>query len=239
MKFLHPIVLLLCLFGLAPAMAAEPVDTDPLEAINRPIFVFNERMDQYLLKPAARGYHAITPDPLETGVDNFFRNLRDVNTTLNSILQGRLQGAAQAGGRFLLNSTIGMLGLFDVATRMGIEPLRTDFGQTLAVWGVPEGPYLMVPLFGPRTMRSGVGTVFDAYTSVEVAIDDVRLRNSLIGLELVSSRVELLKAEDLISGDRYIFIRDAYLQQRRALVNDGEVEDSFSDFSDEDWPDEL
>ena len=239
MKFLHPIVLLLCLFGLAPAMAAEPVDTDPLEAINRPIFIFNERMDQYLLKPAARGYHAVTPDPLETGVDNFFRNLRDVNTTLNSILQGRLQGAAQAGGRFLLNSTIGMLGLFDVATRMGIEPLRTDFGQTLAVWGVPEGPYLTVPLFGPRTMRSGVGTVFDAYTSVEVAIDDVRLRNSLIGLELVSSRVELLKAEDLISGDRYIFIRDAYLQQRRALVSDGEVEDSFSDFSDEDWPDEL
>lgn len=239
MKFLHPIVLLLCLLGLAPAMAAEPVDTDPLEAINRPIFIFNERMDQYLLKPAARGYHAVTPDPLEMGVDNFFRNLRDVNTTLNSILQGRLQGAAQAGGRFLLNSTIGMLGLFDVATPMGIEPLRTDFGQTLAVWGVPEGPYLMVPLFGPRTMRSGVGTVFDAYTSVEVAIDDVRLRNSLIGLELVSSRVELLKAEDLISGDRYIFIRDAYLQQRRALVSDGEVEDSFSDFSDEDWPDEL
>ena len=88
-------------------------------------------------------------------------------------------------------------------------------------------------------MRSGVGTVFDAYTSVEVAIDDVRLRNSLIGLELVSSRVELLKAEDLISGDRYIFIRDAYLQQRRALINDGEVEDTFSDFGDEEWPDEL
>ncbi|MEZ5554872.1 VacJ family lipoprotein [Haliea sp.] len=239
MRFLRPTLLLLCLLSAAPVMASEPVNPDPLEAINRPIFIFNERMDQYLLKPAARGYHAITPDPLEVGVDNFFRNLRDVNTTLNSLLQGRFGGAAQAGGRFLLNSTIGILGLFDVATRMGVEPLRTDFGQTLAVWGVPEGPYLMVPLFGPRTMRSGVGTIFDAYTSVEVAIDDVRLRNSLIGLELVSSRVELLKAEDLISGDRYIFIRDAYLQQRRALVNDGEVEDTFSDFGDEEWPDEL
>ena len=232
-------LLLLCLLIVAPAMASEAVDPDPLEALNRPIFVFNERLDQYLLKPAARGYHAVVPDPLEIGVDNFFRNLRDVNVTINSLLQGRPKGAAQAGGRFLLNSTIGILGLFDVASRMGIEPLRTDFGQTLAVWGAPEGPYLMVPLFGPRTMRSGFGTVFDAYTSVEIAIDDVRLRNSLIGLELVSSRVELLKAEDLISGDRYIFIRDAYLQQRRALVNDGVVEDTFSDFGDDDWPDEL
>ncbi|MFO7553534.1 MAG: VacJ family lipoprotein [Haliea sp.] len=239
MKLLRPTLGLLCLLLFAPAMAQDTVNPDPWEGLNRPIFEFNERLDQYLLKPAAKGYQAVLPDPAEKGVSNFFSNLRDANSTINAVLQGRPGGAARAGGRFLLNSTIGMLGLFDVASRMGVEPYRTDFGHTLAIWGLPPGPFLMVPMLGPRTARSGTGTVFDALTSVEVSIDDVRLRNSLFGLELIDTRARLLKAEELMSGDRYIFVRDAYLQQRRALVNDGVVEDNFSDFGDADWDEDF
>lgn len=239
MKLLRPTLGLLCLLVFAPVMAQDTVNPDPWEGLNRPLFEFNERLDQYLLKPVAKGYQAVTPDPAEKGVSNFFGNLRDANSTINAVLQGRPGGAARAGGRFLLNSTIGMLGLFDVASRMGVEPYRTDFGHTLAIWGLPSGPYLMVPVLGPRTVRSGTGTVFDALTSVEVGIDDVRLRNSLFGLELVDTRAKLLKTEELMSGDRYIFIRDAYLQQRRALVNDGVVEDNFSDFGDDDWGEDF
>jgi phospholipid-binding lipoprotein MlaA len=239
MKLLRPLLGLFCLLVLTPAMAEDAVDPDPWERLNRPIFEFNERLDKLLLKPAAKGYQFVMPDPAEKGVSNFFSNLRDANATINALLQARPGGAARAGGRFLLNSTIGVLGIFDVASRMGVEPYRTDFGHTLAVWGLPSGPYVMVPMLGPRTIRSGTGTVFDGMTSVEVAIDDVRLRNSLIGLELVSGRAQLLKAEDLMSGDRYIFIRDAYLQQRRALVNDGVVDDGFSDFGDDDWDEDF
>ena len=120
---------------------------------------------------------------------------------------------------------------------MGIRPNRTDFGQTLAIWGFESGPYLMVPFFGPRTVRSGTGTIFDTYTSVPAYIDNVPLRNTLWGMELVHGRAMLLSSDELISGDRYIFVRDAYLQFREAFVNDGEVQDNFSDFEEdsEDW----
>ena len=119
---------------------------------------------------------------------------------------------------------------------MGIRPYRTDFGHTLAIWGVDSGPYLMVPFFGPRTVRSGTGTIFDVYTSIPTYIDNVPLRNSLFGLELIDGRARLLQADELLSGDAYIFIRDAYLQQRETFVNDGVVQDDFSDFGDEeDW----
>lgn len=239
MKLLRPLLGLVCLLLLAPAVAQEAVDPDPWEKLNRPIFVFNERLDQLLLKPAAKGYQFIMPDPAEQGVSNFFSNLRDANATINALLQGRPDGAARAVGRFLLNSTVGVLGIFDVATPLGVEPYRTDFGHTLAMWGLPSGPYVMVPMLGPRTVRSGTGSVFDAFTSVEAGIDDVAVRNSLVGLDLVSSRATLLKAEDLMSGDRYIFIRDAYLQQRRALINGGVVEDDFSDFGDDDWDEDF
>lgn len=231
------VILLLCLL-LSPSLSwAE--DPDPLEAINRPIFVFNEHLDQYFLKPVAQGYQFIMPDPAERGVSNFFDNLRDFNGTLNALLQGRFDRAARNGGRFLLNSTFGVLGLFDVASPMGVERYRTDFGHTLARWGTPEGAYLMVPFFGPRTVRSGIGDIVDTYSSPEAQVDDVRTRNTLFFLDVLDGRVRLLKAEDLMSGDRYIFIRDAYLQQRRALVSDGEVEDNFSDFSDDEWEEDF
>ncbi len=168
---------------------------------------------------------------------NVFANLYDANAAINSLLQGRFMGAAESGGRFLVNSTVGIVGLFDVATPLGIRPNRTDFGQTLAIWGFESGPYLMVPFFGPRTVRSGAGTIFDTYTSVPAYIDNVPLRNTLWGMELIHGRSLLLSSDELISGDRYIFVRDAYLQFREAFVNDGQVQDSFSDFEEDadDW----
>lgn len=231
-------VILLCCLVLAPALSGAE-ESDPLEALNRPIFVFNDNLDRYFLKPVAEGYQFVMPDPAERGVSNFFDNLRDFNGTLNAVLQGRLGSAARNGGRFLLNSTFGVLGLFDVATPMGVERYRTDFGHTLARWGTPEGAYLVVPFFGPRTVRSGIGDIVDTYSSPEAQVDDVRTRNSLFFLDVVDGRVRLLKAEELMSGDRYIFVRDAYLQQRRALVSDGKVEDSFSDFADDDWDEDF
>jgi len=212
---------------------------DPFEPINRPMFALNDAFDRWALRPVARGYDFVVPAPAKRGVSNFFSNLYDVTSTLNAVLQWRWEGASQSGGRFLVNSTLGVVGLFDVATSMGIRPYRTDFGQTLALWGVPEGPYVMLPLFGPRTFRSGTGTLVDTFAlSVPPYIGDDTLRNSVWGLELVHGRSVLLGSDELISGDRYIFVRDAYLQQRAAFVNDGELQDDFADFEDS-WDQEL
>ncbi|MEH6518958.1 MAG: VacJ family lipoprotein [Halioglobus sp.] len=216
----------------------ETVNPDPLESINRPLFALNNTLDRFLVRPIAVGYDFIMPAPAQRGVGNFFANIYDFSSALNAVLQGRFEGAAQGGGRFLVNSTVGVLGVFDVATPIGIRPYRTDFGHTLAIWGLPPGPYVMVPLYGPRTIRSGTGTIVDTYTSVPTYIDNVPLRNSIWGLELVDGRSRLLNAEQLMSGDRYIFVRDAYLQQRKYFVSDGEVEDNFSDF-DEAWDAEF
>jgi phospholipid-binding lipoprotein MlaA len=212
---------------------------DPFETLNRGVFVFNDGFDRYLLRPVAIGYDFILPDPVQRGMGNFFANLYDANAAVNSVLQWRWEGAGENTGRFVINSTVGLLGFFDVATRMGIAPNRTDFGHTLATWGAPSGPYLMVPFFGPRTIRSGTGTIFDSYVSVQAALDNVRLRNSLWGLELIDGRSRLLRVDDLMTGDRYIFIRDAYLQQREIFVNDGVVTDNFSDFEEEPWDEEF
>jgi phospholipid-binding lipoprotein MlaA len=224
------LVLLLALpLGMAQAGEQER-NVDPLEAINRPLFTINNTLDKYLMRPVAKGYDWVMPDFAKRGVGNMFANMYDFNSAINGVLQGRFKGAAQGGGRFVVNSTLGLVGLFDVATPMGIRPYRTDFGHTLAIWGFESGPYVMVPFFGPRTFRSGTGTIFDTYTSIPTYIDNVPLRNSLWGLELVDGRASLLKADELITGDQYIFVRDAYLQFRETFVNDGEVQDTFSDF---------
>ena len=209
---------------------------DPYEEINRKIFAFNDSLDRNFLLPVSRGYRFLMPAFAEQGVRNFFSNLEDFNGAINALMQGQLEGAARDSGRFLLNSTGGLLGFVDIATVMGIDPYRTDFGHTLAIWGVNPGPYLMVPAFGPRTLRSGTGYIFDTLVSAQSAIDSLPARVTLSSLELVEDRADLVETEDLIFGDRYIFIRDVYLQQREALMSDGEVEDSFSDYyEDFDW----
>ena len=230
------LVLLLTFPAIAATAQEQEKNPDPFEPVNRALFAFNDSIDRWFLRPVAKGYDWITPAPVQRGVGNMFANMYDFNAAINGVLQWRWAGAAQSSGRFIVNSTVGLLGVFDVATTMGISPYRTDFGHTLAIWGFESGPYLMVPLFGPRTIRSGTGTIFDTYTSIPTYIDNVRVRNSLWGLELIDGRARLLNADELVTGDRYIFIRDAYLQGRETFVNDGVVQDDFSDFgAEEDW----
>ena len=218
------------------ATAQEQTNPDPFEGFNRKIFTFNDGLDRNIVAPVSRGYRAITPNFAKRGVRNFFANLYDFNGAINAVLQGRFVRAVQNGGRFVINSTVGLLGTLDIASEMRIRPYRTDFGHTLALWGFNSGPYLMVPFFGPRTVRSGTGFVFDTVASVQWGIDDFRVRAGLFALEVIDNRASLTDAEELITGDRYIFIRAIYLQQREAFVNDGVVQDTFFDFDEEfDW----
>jgi phospholipid-binding lipoprotein MlaA len=229
------VLFLLAPFGSACA-AAEERDLDPWEPLNRKVFAFNETLDKYILRPTARGYRFVMPDAAERGVGNFIANIYEFNSVINSLLQGRFEGAAQSGGRFVVNTTLGLLGFFDVATPIGIRPNRADFGQTLAVWGFEPGPFVMLPLFGPRTVRSGVGYLADTYTSIPALIDNREAAWIFWTVEVIDYRASLLDADDLITGDRYIFIRDAYISARETFVNGGVVDDSFSDFEDEgDW----
>ena len=209
--------------------------SDPLESFNRRVFAFNDVMDRYLLSPLASGYHYVTPDFLEIGVNNFFANLSDLNSLVNHSLQGELGDAAGDGGRFIVNSTVGLFGLIDVASDMGLEYHRADFAQTLSKWGVGSGPYLMVPILGPYTARSGVGRLFDSNAFSYQQLDDVRTRNGLWAVDTLSDRAALLEADELITGDRYIFVRDAYLQ-RREFLNTGEILDTFGG-DDFEWED--
>lgn len=234
MRLLLMILLLQIVSGCATA-PAEEANVDPFEGANRAVFVFNDGLDKMILAPVARGYNWVTPGFVQTGVRNFFANLYDLNGAVNAVLQGRFTKMAENTGRFLVNSTVGMFGFIDIASEMGIDPYRTDFGHTLATWGFRSGPYLMVPFFGPRTVRSGTGTMFDTVASLQWQLDTTS-RNLLFALEVVDNRASLSAAEDLITGDRYIFVRDAYLQQREYFVTGGAVVDTFSDFEDEfDW----
>jgi len=230
-RYLLAIVLL---FPLTPVLAAEEENIDPWESTNRKIFAFNETLDRYFLRPVAKGYDYVMPDAAQRGVGNFISNIYEFNSVFNSLLQGRLEGAAQSGGRLLVNTTLGILGFFDVATPMGIEPNVSAVGQTLAVWGVEPGPFVMLPVFGPRTVRSGVGVFVDTYSSIPALIENREAAWVFWSIEVVDIRAGLLDADDLITGDRYIFIRDAYLQARRTYINGGVVEDSFSDFEEQD-----
>jgi phospholipid-binding lipoprotein MlaA len=235
-----PVFRWLCIVLLLLPLSAQASrdNVDPLEPINRPLFAFNDRLDRWVLRPVASGYDAVLPQPAQNSIGSFLSNLVDINYTVNALLQGKLECALSNAGRVAVNSTLGFLGLFDVATSLGITRHRADFGQTMATWGVPEGPYLVVPLFGPRTLRSGVGNVVDIYTSVPAYMDNIAVRNSLFSLGIVHDRARLLEADELVSGDRYIFIRDAYLQTRRALVEGPAIDDTFSDFED-DWGEEF
>ncbi len=215
---------------------------DPWEGFNRGVFAFNETLDRYALKPAAQGYRFVTPDPVETGVGNFFSNLGEIGTTLNSLLQAKPGNAGIATGRFLINSTVGVLGFFDVASHLDLVGREEDFGQTLAVWGVGEGPYVVLPLLGPSTVRDAAGIPVDAYADPLTYVEEDEVRYSLFALDVIDTRAGLLDQEKLIRGDRYSFIRDSWLQRRRFEVNDGEMgADPFAsdefDFDDADFDD--
>ena len=248
MTYAMPLIKIILSFALilplsltqAQVLQDENNNIDPLESINRPLFALNNGLDRFLIRPAAQVYHIVMPDIGERGVGNFFANLYDANAAINALLQWRLDGAAQSGGRFLVNSTAGFLGFIDVATPIGIRPYRTDFGHTLAIWGFEPGPYIMVPLLGPRTIRSGVGTLADFYLSPQgYLIDDFSDRAILYTVEIIDGRARFLNTDELISGDKYIFVRDVYLQNRRAYINGGVIEDSFSSGDDEEWDEDF
>lgn len=206
----------------------DQVSRDPLEGMNRVIFSFNETADRFVLKPIALGYHYVLPDPVERGIGRMFGNIGEIVNVVNDVLQGKFAQAANDTGRFVVNSTLGLAGFFDVADDFGLEKnAGEDFGQTMAHWGLGEGAYLVLPFFGPSNFRDAPGRVVDSFLNPIGDIDHVPTRNQIYGVGVLSTRAGLLDAEELISGDKYTFIRDAYLQRREYLVNDGEVEDDF------------
>ena len=191
---------------------------DPWEGFNRKIFAFNDTADRYVLKPVAKGYDTITPQFLEDGIHNVFANVGEVGNILNSLLQAKFKHGAEDAGRLIINSTVGLVGFFDVASKIGLQPHAEDFGQTLAHWGVKSGPYLVVPLLGSRTVRDAFGSIPDAYSDpIPYLISYVPTRNEVLGGRVIDTRASLLKTESLVTGDRYIFLRDAYLQHRQFL----------------------
>lgn len=228
--------LALALSACASQNAAAPTEAyDPIEPVNRAIYRVNDLGDRYLLRPVASGYQRALPQQLRTGVRNVFSNLLYPVTIANDLLQGKFRQCGRDGARFLLNSTVGLAGIFDPATRIGLTENDEDFDQTLAVWGAAEGPYLMIPIFGPRTLRHFVGDTVDAPLTpfLNIADGDVDLTLGAWVIYQVDNRSRLLDADEQVyeSFDPYIFVRDAYLQNRRYRALDGNVpeDDSYLD----------
>ena len=198
---------------------------DPFEDLNRDIFIFNEKLDEKLLKPAALTYRKVTPQFARTGVTNFFNNLEEIDTTINQVLQGEIKYAFNDASRFVINSTIGLLGLIDVASKMGLEKHEEDFGQTLGVWGFDSGPYIMIPFLGPSNPRDLLSRPISSFLSGTFAMEDNDVKITLVGIDALETRERLLDAETLIIGDKYIFVKDAYIQSREYEINNGSTED--------------
>ena len=198
---------------------------DPFEDLNRDIFIFNEKLDEKLLKPAALTYRKVTPQFARTGVTNFFNNLEEIDTTINQVLQGEIKYAFNDAGRFVINSTIGLFGLIDVASKMGLEKHEEDFGQTLGVWGFDSGPYIMIPFLGPSNPRDLLSRPISSFLSGTFAMEDNDVKITLVGIDALETRERLLDAETLIIGDKYIFVKDAYIQSREYEINNGSTDD--------------
>lgn len=215
----------LVLTGMLAACATGPDANprDPLEPMNRKVTQFNDAVDGALLKPVATVYQQVTPDPVRTGVNNFFDNLRDVWSFINASLQLRPREAAENFLRFNVNTFFGVAGLFDVASEMGLERTRLDFGQTLGRWGVPSGPYLVLPIFGPSTVRDAAGFSIESSGDLVQGLSNIPTRNSLYVLRAVETRANLLRATTLLEGaalDKYSFTRELYLQRRESQIED-------------------
>lgn len=232
---LAAVLLALQLTGCASGPQAHP--SDPLEPWNRGVYKFNDAVDRAVLKPVAQTYQESVPEMLRKGIGNFFANLEDAWTTVNSVLQFKGQAAAESFTRFWVNSFMGLGGVLDVASEMRIPRHNEDFGQTLGYWGVGSGPYLVLPLLGPSTVRDTAALPAEWRGDLVTYIEDIPTRNTLIATRVVHKRAGLLKQEKLMEEaalDRYSFLRDAYLQYRRNLVYDGDPPD---DPQEEEWRD--
>jgi phospholipid-binding lipoprotein MlaA len=232
MTFARTIGALLAIAVLAGcASVRSPDPRDPWEPMNRGIFEFNDGLDRALFKPVAEGYRFVLPDPIREGIRNFFSNLQDPWIALNQLLQGKFEPAVNDMSRFLWNSTIGLLGIFDWATDMRLPKHNEDFGQTLAVWGVDSGPYFVIPVLGPSSVRDASGTFVGAFAYLPWMgpkwLDHDNYLGwsiSLTALDFVQTRANLLDVTDVLEEaalDRYSFVRDAYFQRRRNLIYDG------------------
>lgn len=230
-------LLALCFLALASGCATTAANNpkDPWEALNRPIYEFNDAVDRAVLKPVAQGYVKVVPQVARTGVNNFFGNLEDIATGFNNILQGKPKEGVSDLGRVAVNSIVGIFGLFDVASPMGLDKHNEDFGQTLGVWGVPSGPYLVLPLMGPSTLRDAPARYVDSQLSYNASWLEYEweIRTALGVTDVVRIRSNLLQAERVLDDaalDKYSFIRDAWLQRRRSQVYDGRPPKEKEDF---------
>ena len=213
---------LVMLGGCATTGTGDP--RDPLEPMNRAIYKFNDGVDTVIMKPLAEVYQAVLPPFVRTGISNVFSNINDIVVALNNLLQGKIGPAFSDISRVMVNTTVGVLGVMDVATELGIEKNDEDFGQTLGYWGIGDGPYLVLPFLGPNTVRDFAGRIVDWETDPTSYIDPNRDRNAIQGFRLVTRRAELLNASKVLEVaaiDEYEFLRDAYLQRRRNLIYDG------------------
>lgn len=225
MKFLSWFI---SIYILCISASVYAIQEDPFESINKKVFVFNETVDKYFLKPVSKTYSLVTPDFIEKGVSNIFNNVNDLGMMINNLLQIKPLEALHDAGRILINSSVGIGGFFDVATKVGLEKHEEDFGQTLGRWHVKSGPYIVLPFFGPSTIRDSFSLVVDSFLKPQHYINHVPTRNSIYGAEAIDTRTSFFKAEKLIQGDKYSFIRDVYLQRRNFLVLDGAIEDDFT-----------
>jgi phospholipid-binding lipoprotein MlaA len=228
--------------GASPSQAASSTQDDetrdPFEPFNRAMFTFNEKFDQWLLKPVAQGYTWVLPGVVRQGIGNFFSNLLQPRVMVNDLLQGKVAQSGRDTGRFLINSTVGLLGFVDVATNVGLDPADEDWGQTFAVWGMGEGPYFVWPIIGPRSLLDTVGFGFDWLSNPITYIPNKTVEWSLWGIDIVDMRSRLLPSDAVIEQaageDKYVFIREAYRQRRRNLVYDGNPPPPKPMFFDED-----
>ncbi len=222
-------VKLILLLLLSPFTFAE---VDPFQNINEKTHNLNQTLDMQVASPVARFYKRITPDFLEKGITNFTHNIEDLSIGINNILQGKFNEGLSDFSRFTLNTSIGLLGFIDIASDLGLTKHDEDFGQTLAVWGVPDGPYLVLPGLGPSTTRDTLAMIPDAFLTPLWLVDHDRTSYSLTAIDLIDTRARYLGLESVVIGDEYLFYRDAYLQSRNFEIKDGEVEDDFDDFDD-------
>jgi len=200
---------------------------DPFENLNRKTFEFNENMDEKILKPIAETYSELPPK-IKLGFSNFFNNLEEVDTFVNQLLQGKPKESINDFTRFIINTTIGLGGFIDVASKVGLERHEEDFGQTLAVWGVGQGPYIMLPILGPSTLRDTLSRPVSSFLSVTFHMTETDVNLALKGMDAIETREKLLDVEALLSGDKYAFVKDAYIQSMYYEIKDGEdVEDDF------------
>jgi len=228
MRQLFAGILLVGLTVSAPMAQASQSD-DPWEGFNRAIFAFNDTIDRYFLKPVAVGYTKAVPEVVRNGVSNFFGNISDVKTVANDLFQAKFKQAGLDSTRVLVNTTVGIAGFIDISSRIGLDEHDEDFGQTLGYWGVKPGPYLVLPLLGPSTVRDAGGLIPDYFISPNYQVGDNHKYYEIKVVQAVDTRAGLLKAERLVVGDRYTFFREAYLQRRNFLVHDGVIQDNFNE----------